>query len=162
MFHSSLEDSTKEAILNKFKSGQKLKCLVSTIAFGMGINIPDIRVIVNWGAPSSLLQYWQQVGRCSRDGKPGLAVCYAFPRSLVSAGDEVKDLVSTQTCKRSQVLGHFILDGSSSVEDQKVSCSGCEGPLYCRWDMCVCCSSCKAQCKCSLSHVDIKEIVTTL
>ena len=158
MFHSSLDEETKDNILKKFKTGDKLKCLVSTIAFGMGVNIPDIRIIINWGAPSSLLQYWQQVGRCSRDDKPGLSVLYAFPRSLASAGDEMKDLVASQGCKRRQVLGHFVLDKMRQVhEDDPKSCEGCI-TAPCRCDMCLCCSNCKSKCNCAFK-ADISEIV---
>ena len=94
----------------------------------MGVKIPDIRIVINWGSPSSLLRYWQQVGRCIRDGKPGLALLYAFPRSLVSASEDMKDLVACQSCKRVKVLDQFVLDelDDMNIETEKQYYNGCE------------------------------------
>lgn len=54
----------------KDKEGE-IKILVATIAFGMGINIPDIDIIVNWGALKTVMSFWQEVERCGRDGRQG-------------------------------------------------------------------------------------------
>jgi superfamily II DNA helicase RecQ len=66
-------------ILEEFtKADSNIKVLISTVAFGMGVNITDIDIVVHWGLPTSPLSYWQEVGRCSRDGRNGYAVCYAL------------------------------------------------------------------------------------
>lgn len=72
MYHSTLNTTTDTAVIHRFKEG-RIRCLVSTIAFGMGINIPDIRHVFHYGPPTSIMEYWQDVGRCARDGLPGQA-----------------------------------------------------------------------------------------
>ncbi|XP_078311557.1 putative ATP-dependent DNA helicase RecS [Crassostrea virginica] len=83
MFHASTDEESKERIMESFicPSGQ-LKLLISTVAFGMGVNIPDVDLVLHWGIPPSSLSYWQEIGRCARDGRDGYAICYAFKRSI--------------------------------------------------------------------------------
>jgi len=65
-FHSNMTPERKIDIYNEFKNNQ-IKVLVSTTAFGMGMNIPDIDTIIQYHLPSSLEEYYQQVGRAARD-----------------------------------------------------------------------------------------------
>ncbi|KAH3896400.1 hypothetical protein DPMN_020577 [Dreissena polymorpha] len=58
MFKSSTTDTTKERILNDFRAG-RVSVVVATVAFGLGIDIPDVWLMVHWGAPRSILSYWQ-------------------------------------------------------------------------------------------------------
>ena len=64
-----------------------LPCLFATVAFGMGIQIPDIEVIIlfigGFQISSKLLSYWQEVGRAGRDGSQAYALCYAYGRSMI-------------------------------------------------------------------------------
>jgi hypothetical protein len=54
-------------ILEEFtKADSNIKVLISTVAFGMGVNITDIDIVVHWGLPTSPLSYWQEVGRFSQ------------------------------------------------------------------------------------------------
>ncbi|XP_070547318.1 ATP-dependent DNA helicase RecQ-like [Ptychodera flava] len=74
-FHSSLEDTDQKRVVDHFSHPTSIiRCVIATIAFGMGVNIPDIGIIIHWGAPSSVVDYWQEVGRGGRDGRRRLSV----------------------------------------------------------------------------------------
>ena len=74
MFHANTDTESKKRILEEFsKADSNIKVLISTVAFGIGVNITDIDVY--WGLPTSPLSYWQEVGRCSRDGRNGSMLC---------------------------------------------------------------------------------------
>jgi superfamily II DNA helicase RecQ len=47
------------------KLDSKIRVLITTVAFGMGVNIPDISYVLHWGVPITVVAYWQEVGRCA-------------------------------------------------------------------------------------------------
>ncbi|HXS76947.1 MAG TPA: ATP-dependent DNA helicase RecQ [Terracidiphilus sp.] len=68
-YHAGLDGETRERVQRAFLSGQ-LEVVVATIAFGMGIDKPDIRTIIHAGLPGTLEGYYQEIGRAGRDGSP--------------------------------------------------------------------------------------------
>jgi ATP-dependent DNA helicase RecQ len=68
-FHAGLDPETKRAALARFRSGEPV-VVVATIAFGMGIDRPDVRFVVHLDMPDSPEAYYQQIGRAGRDGDP--------------------------------------------------------------------------------------------
>ncbi len=86
MFHGSLDSQTEEKLLLECMSREsRVRCIVTTVAFGMGIQVPDVKYVLHWGPPDSLLSYWQEVGRCARDEQlVGKAILYVPPRSAVA------------------------------------------------------------------------------
>jgi len=100
-FHAGLERAEKEQRQNDWQ-GNKIRVIVATNAFGMGIDKPDVRLVVHADFPSSLEAYFQEAGRVGRDGKKGYAVLLYSPgadeRQLKKRGTDTfppKDYIRT-------------------------------------------------------------------
>lgn len=72
-YHAGLGDAERSRIQTGFMAGQT-RILVATVAFGMGVDKPDIRFILHHGLPASLEAYYQEAGRAGRDGLPAQCV----------------------------------------------------------------------------------------
>lgn len=80
-FHGDMTSSEKSDVIRKFKDGDVLT-VFATSAFGMGIDIPDIRGVVHYLLTESVEQYYQQIGRVGRDGKPSWAVLFYSDKNI--------------------------------------------------------------------------------
>ncbi len=79
-YHAGLDKSVRHERLSRFLE-EDAAVIVATIAFGMGVDKPDVRYVIHADPPASIEAYWQEVGRAGRDGAPAEGI------TLYSAGD---------------------------------------------------------------------------
>ncbi len=72
-YHAGLSTALRSSVQDDFLAG-KLDVMVATIAFGMGIDKPDVRTVVHVALPGSVERYYQEIGRAGRDGAPSRAI----------------------------------------------------------------------------------------
>ena len=143
MFHSHGDEDSKLRVQQAFtKPGSHIRVVMATIALGMGIDIPDLRVVIHWGVERSPLAYWQEIGRAWRDGLPAVPITYTKAVSGSGSHDLVD--VFANGCIRQSILTHFI--GESSAPRSTCGCK--------------CCSHCAEKCDCGGS-VSIADVVAS-
>ncbi|VDB84928.1 unnamed protein product [Peniophora sp. CBMAI 1063] len=147
-FHADLIQSDKDHVFNSWMDG-RTKVVVCTIAFGMGINKPDVRFVIHHDVAYSMANYLQETGRAGRDGLDSDCVMYySYTDSQflmkrhredenLSASErdrmiqEVRDIVefalNTVDCRRAQLLARF--DESFDPEQCNKTCDNCQNDV---------------------------------
>ena len=126
-YHAGLSFGHRTDAHTEFLIG-KVTVIVATVAFGMGIDKPDIRRVVHWGACKTIEEYYQQIGRAGRDGLPAECTMYANAQDFVKYNDDfylgglsgeakdgtlrsmnaLKDFAMTENgCRRASLLEFF-------------------------------------------------------
>ncbi|MET7673548.1 DNA helicase RecQ [Streptomyces seoulensis] len=148
-YHAGLDAATRARHQSRFLREEGL-VVVATIAFGMGIDKPDVRFVAHLDLPKSIEGYYQETGRAGRDGLPSTAwMAYglndvvqqrkliqsgegdeAFRRRAASHLDAMLALCETVRCRRGQLLAYF---GQDPTEEGCGNCDTCLTPPE-TWD----------------------------
>ncbi|KIZ45863.1 MULTISPECIES: DNA helicase RecQ [Rhodopseudomonas] len=143
-YHAGLDAATRARNQDRFINEDGI-VIVATVAFGMGIDKPDVRFVAHLDLPKSIEAYYQETGRAGRDGKPSDAwMAYglsdivqqrrmidesngaeAFKRVSIGKLDALVGLCETTHCRRDRLLGYF---GEETTGANCGNCDNCLNP----------------------------------
>lgn len=141
-YHAGFDSATRSATQDDFLM-ERIDVIVATIAFGMGIDKPDVRFVIHYDIPKSLEGYYQETGRAGRDGGEGKCIAFFSHKDLrklekfmegkpVAEQDIGRQLLQetaayaeSSVCRRKMLLHYF---GEEYAKDNCGNCDNCLHP----------------------------------
>ncbi|MCQ2244386.1 MAG: DNA helicase RecQ [Bacteroidaceae bacterium] len=141
-YHAGMDTKQRSETQDNFLQ-EDIDVIVATIAFGMGIDKPDVRFVIHYDIPKSLDGYYQETGRAGRDGGEGKCIAFYAKKDLqklekfmdgkpVSEQDigrqllrETESYAETSVCRRRMILNYF---GEKYTEENCHNCDNCKHP----------------------------------
>ena len=104
MLNSCTNNPVNDQIITSFTKNQILRLVCATVAFGMGVDCPDVRVVVHLGMPEDIEPYIQETDRAGRDGLPAEAILLDKKTCVRYSEKNIRDYCHTKYCHKN-VLG---------------------------------------------------------